>query len=52
MNKIELTQELKESSGLSKLESEKIVNLYFNEMSNAPSKGDSVEIHGFCSFFV
>jgi integration host factor subunit beta len=52
MNKIELIQALKNSNGLSKPEAEKIVNLFFNEISEALSKGDRVEIRGFCSFFV
>ena len=52
MNKIELTEALKESNGLSKSEAEKIVKLFFNEISNALVNGERVEIRGFCSFFV
>jgi integration host factor subunit beta len=52
MNKIELIQALKDSNGLSKSEAEKVVNLFFNEMSSALAKGERVEIREFCSFFV
>jgi len=52
MNKMELIQALKESNGLSKSEAEKVVNLFFDEMSNALAKGDRVEIRGLCSIFV
>lgn len=52
MNKIELIQALKDTNGLSKLEAEGVVNLFFNEMSNALVKGERVEIRGFCSFFI
>ena len=52
MNKLELVQALKDTNGLSKSEAEKVVSLFFNEMTNALAKGDRVEIRGFCSFFV
>ena len=52
MNKLELVQALKDANGLSKSEAEKVVCLFFNEMTNALAKGDRVEIRGFCSFFV
>ena len=52
MNKLELVGALKKSNGLSKSESSKVVDLFFNEMSNALAAGDRVEIRGFCSFFV
>jgi len=52
MNKLELVEALKKSNGLSKSESSKVVDLCFNEMSNALAAGDRVEIRGFCSFFV
>ena len=52
MNKLELVETLKKSNGLSKSESSKVVDLFFNEMSNALAAGDRVEIRGFCSFFV
>ena len=52
MNKLELIQALKDSNGLSRSEAEEVVNLFFNEMAAALSKGERVEIRGFCSFFV
>jgi integration host factor subunit beta len=52
MNKMGLIQALKDSNGISKSEAEQVVNLFFNEMTNALAKGDRVEIRGFCSFFV
>jgi integration host factor subunit beta len=52
MNKIELIHALKDATDLSKPEAEGVVNLFFNEMANALSKGERVEIRGFCSFFV
>ena len=52
MNKLELVQALKDANGLSKSEADAVVNLFFNEMANALSNGERVEIRGFCSFFV
>lgn len=52
MNKLELIQALKDADGLSKSEAEAVVNLFFNQMADALTKGDRVEIRGFCSFFI
>ena len=52
MNKLELIQALKDSNGLSKPEAQKVVDLFFNEMTEALANGDRVEIRGFCSFSV
>ena len=52
MNKIELIQALKDSNRLSKSEAERIVNLFFDKISDALAQGDRVEIRGLCSFFV
>lgn len=52
MNKLELVEALKEEAGLNKNEARKIVDLFFNEMSKALSKGDRVEIRGLCSLYV
>ena len=49
MNKIELVQALKDANGLSKKEVEMVVNLFFNEMTEAMARCDRVEIRGFCS---
>ena len=52
MNKIDLIQALKDSNHLSKLEAEKIVTLFFNQMAEALAQGERVEIRDLCSFFV
>ena len=52
MNKIDLIIALANETGLTKSESESVVNLFFNEMSEALAKGDRVEIRGLCSFYV
>ena len=52
MNKIELTQALKDTNHLSKSEAETVINLFFDKMGDALAKGDRVEIRGLCSFFV
>ena len=52
MNKIDLIEALKKETGLTKTEAKKVVDLFFDEMSNALAKGDRVEIRGLCSFYV
>jgi len=52
MNKLELVKMLKDSAGLSKTEAAKIVDMFFNGMSDELSEGGRVEIRGLCSFFV
>jgi integration host factor subunit beta len=52
MNKLDLIEALKKEAGISKIEARKIVDLFFDEMSNALADGDRVEIRGFCSFYV
>ena len=52
MNKAELIQTLSTTNGLSKSETAKIVNLFFEQMATALEKGDRVEIRGLCSFYV
>jgi len=52
MNKIELIQALKDSNNLSKMEAERIVALFFDQMTDALAQGDRVEIRGLCSLFV
>ena len=52
MNKLELVGALREESGLNKSEATAVVDVFFNEMSKALSKGDRVEIRGLCSFYV
>jgi integration host factor subunit beta len=52
MNKLELTETLREKTDLTKSEAKAVVKLFFKEMSNALAKGDRVEIRGLCSFYV
>jgi len=52
MNKLDLIEALKKETGLTKIETRKIVDLFFDEMSNTLVNGDRVEIRGFCSFYV
>ncbi|MGD9334127.1 MAG: HU family DNA-binding protein [Desulfobacterales bacterium] len=52
MNKLELTETLREEADLTKSEAKAVVKLFFKEMSNALAKGDRVEIRGLCSFYV
>ena len=52
MNKLDLVESLREKEGITKSEAATIVELVFDEMSNAMAKGDRVEIRGLCSFYV
>ncbi|MFN2174804.1 MAG: HU family DNA-binding protein [Anaerolineales bacterium] len=52
MNRIDLIQALKDSNHLSRSEAETIINLFFDQMSEALAQGDRVEIRGLCSFYV
>ena len=52
MNKADLMENLRRETGLKKDKAEKIVNIFFDEMSKALVKGGRVEIRGFCSFYV
>ena len=52
MNKLDLIIALKNETDLTKSEAEAVVNLFFDEMANALTKGDRVEIRGLCSFYV
>lgn len=52
MNKLELVEALQGKAGITKAAARIVVDLFFNEMSNALAKGDRVEIRGLCSFFV
>jgi integration host factor subunit beta len=51
MNKLDLIEVFKEEGKLTKSEAKKIVDLFFDEMSNAIANGDRVEIRGLCSFY-
>ena len=52
MNKAVLILALKDSNILSRLEAEKVVTLFFDQMAEALAQGERVEIRGLCSFFV
>ena len=52
MNKLGLMDELKKKAELTKSEAGKVVDLFFDEISNALTNGDRAEIRGFCSFYV
>ena len=52
MTKSDLINTLREESNITKSEAATIVNLFFDEMTNALAKGNRVEIRGLCSFYV
>lgn len=52
MNKSELIETLRKETGLSLTKSKQVVELFFDEMSNALANGDRVEIRSFCSIYV
>ena len=52
MNKLELISMLKEKAKLSKAEAAKVVEIFFDSMSEALANGERVEIRGLCSFYV
>jgi integration host factor subunit beta len=52
MTKQELIKAFKKENGMSGKEATTIVDLFINEMTDTLSKGQRVEIRGFCSFYV
>jgi len=52
MNKSDLIETLCKETNFSKAKCERIVELFFDEMSNALANGDRVEIRGLCSFHI
>jgi integration host factor subunit beta len=52
MNKSELIWALKKRCNISKASAANVLKLFFDEMGEALSNGDRVEIRGFCSFHV
>ena len=52
MNKSTLIETLRKETDLTKVQAEQVVELFFDEMSNALAAGDRVEIRGLCSFQV
>jgi integration host factor subunit beta len=51
MNKLDLLEELKKRTDLTKSEARKVVDIFFDEMSNTLANGDRVEIRSLCSFY-
>jgi integration host factor subunit beta len=43
---------LKNEANISKAEAAKVVQIFFDSMSEAMARGERVEIRGLCSFFV
>jgi integration host factor subunit beta len=52
MNKLDLIEELRNKTELNTSEARRVVDLFFDEISNTLANGDRVEIRGFCSFYV
>lgn len=52
MTKSDIIETLNKEFDITKPEATIIVNLFFDEMTNALAKGDRVEIRGLCSFYV
>ncbi len=52
MNKLELISTLKNEADISKSEAAKVIQIFFDSMSEALAAGERVEIRGLCSFFV
>lgn len=52
MNKGDLIEALKSKNGFTREKAERIIDLFFGELTNALIKGDRVEIRGFGSIFV
>ena len=52
MNKSDLVEALRKETGLSKTKATIAVDLFFDEMINALSNGERVEIRGLCSIHV
>jgi integration host factor subunit beta len=52
MNKLELTEALRNATDLTKQEARTVVDDFFDKVSDALAGGDRVELRGLCSFFV
>lgn len=50
MNKLELIETLKEQTNISKAESKKVVELFFDKMADTLAEGHRVEIRGLFAF--
>jgi integration host factor subunit beta len=52
MNKGDLIDALKRRNGFTREKAERVIDTFFDEMTNALVKGDRIEIRGFGSIFV
>ena len=52
MNKLELISAVKNEANISKVESSRAVQIFFDSMGDAMARGERVEIRGLCSFYV
>ncbi len=52
MNKLKLISELSKLNGLSKAESQRVVELFFGAMADTLARGSRVEIRRLCAFKV
>jgi len=52
LNKLDLIQALHEKTDLSKQEARKVVEIFFDNITDAFVKGERVEIRGFCTFSI
>lgn len=52
MTKVDLIDALSKETGLSRTKAAAVVDMFFDEISDALAKGERVEICGFCSIFV
>ncbi len=52
MNKMELILALKNKADIPKDEAEKVVNIFFDSMTQALTRDERVEIRGLCSFYI
>ena len=51
MNKLELIDKLRLSTGITKPQAKRVVDVFFKSMTDALARGDRVEIRGLCSLF-
>ncbi|MGB5158732.1 HU family DNA-binding protein [Desulfobacterium sp. N47] len=52
MNKLELISAIKDKANISKAEAARVVQIFFDSMTDAMANGDRIEIRGLCSFYV
>ena len=52
MNKLKLISALKNEADISKSDAAKVVQIFFENMAEAMTRGERVEIRGLCSFYV